>query len=127
MDAKLGLLFLFEGKPSMTVAFNIDRNGDIFVHQIQSFIKDRGHYKLGANWRQILIDYLKSVFPESSIYLINGTRAANDVYRSYNAQSAEAFKPSSLELEQIKQVYDSHPAINTDVKVKSDIQFKQVA
>lgn len=127
MDAKLGVLFLFEGKPSMTVTFNIDRNGDIFVHQIQAFIKDRGHYKLGAEWRQVLIRYLKSVFPANRVYLINGVSAANDVYRSYNAKSADGFKPSRLELEQIKQVYDSHPAINTEVKIKSDIEFKQVA
>lgn len=59
LDAKLGLLFNFKGKPSFYVGFFIDENLNVCIRQVQGLMKGRGHYVLGANWQRVVIQYLK--------------------------------------------------------------------
>lgn len=35
MDAKIGLIFYFKNKPSILISFNLGKNNNLFIHQIQ--------------------------------------------------------------------------------------------
>lgn len=127
LDAKVGFLFLFEGRPSISVSFNIDKHGSVFVHQVQAKIKDRGHYKLGEHWRTRVTDYIKSVFPHSHVYLIDGQQAANDTYRSYGASAPEGIKPTPSEMARIAQTYNDWEGLSARRRQKSGKWFRKIA
>lgn len=126
LDAKIGLLFLFEGRPSIAVSFNVDNLGNIFIHQVQAKVKDRGHYKLGANWRTRVTDYIKFMFTGSRVYLINGDQAAEDTYRSYGEQAPEGIKPNPTELSRIAQTYNEWEGLSLRRYKKSGRTFRKV-
>jgi hypothetical protein len=108
LDAKMALLFHFKGKASMLVGFNIDANKNIYVHQLQALAKDRGHYKLGAQWRECLLTYLQKVFPTYTVHLLKGTDMAKLVLEGFRyAPDDSPSRPHDAVLSRIKSRTDS--------------------
>lgn len=83
IDGKVGIVLFFENKPSITVSFAFDNSNNIYIHQIQAQLKDRGHYKLGDEWRKEVIDYVKNVFKNSNLYLVDGKDLSQMVSSMY--------------------------------------------
>lgn len=106
LDAKVGVIFYFKDLPSILVSFNFDTQGNIFIHQIQCQIKDRGHYKLGSNWKEQVIQYMKDMFDGYDLHLISGDTIANLTYESYGHKDPEYFKPNAETLARIAKNYD---------------------
>lgn len=126
MDAKLGLLFLFQGKPSISVSFHVDQSGHVFIHQVQAKIKDRGHYKLGEQWRTRVIDYMRHIFQGRTLYLIHGEDAANDVSSAYGDVEQEVMRPSTQDLAHIRSVYNQWPGIHPHPIQKSKTRYHRI-
>lgn len=127
LDAKVGVLFLFNNRPSITLSFNVDKYNNVYVHQIQSKQKDRGHYKLGENWRLLVLDYVKQLFPRSKVYLIGGEQAAKDTYATYGSDTPLEFRPTPSELERIAETYNEFPVLHSRIRRKAGKEFRRVA
>lgn len=124
MDAKIGILFLFEGKPSLTVSFQLDRSGNIYVHQLQSKLKDRGHYRLGPDWRSAVLSYLGNLFPDSLLYVIDGEQAAKDNSRVYRTDTPPACLPTADDAARIILAYNNIQGLSTQHHEKSGRLFR---
>lgn len=108
LDAKLGLAIYFKNKPSIIVSFNLGKNKTLFLHQIQCLKKDRGHYKLGKDWSNEVIKYLKSVFFDYKIHIISGKNAVNFIKEIYSmSKNNESFCPDEDSYLRIQNFYDS--------------------
>ena len=62
MDARLGLMFYFKGKPSFFISFFIDFDMNVYIRQIQGLRKGRGHYVLGKEWQKKVVNFVKERF-----------------------------------------------------------------
>lgn len=108
LDAKLGLAIYFKNKPSIIVSFNLGKNKTLFLHQIQCLKKDRGHYKLGKDWSNEVIKYLKSVFFDYKIHIISGKDAVNFIKEIYStSKNSESYCPDEDSYLRIQNFYDS--------------------
>jgi len=99
LDAKIGIVLFFKDKPSITISFNFDENKNIYIHQIQSQAKDRGHYKIKGDWKEGCINYLKELFPDFKLHLISGediSKLVADGYKSPQMPECMIVKDSTL-------------------------------
>lgn len=128
IDAKIGFVFYFKDLPSIVTSFSFDNKNNLYIHQIQSQNKDRGHYKLGSDWRKVIIKYIAESFPNFNIFLIDGKCAANMVKSSYMNSS----DVDDSTLDRITFTYDSlisnkdTPLIHKSTNLpKNNVYFKK--
>jgi hypothetical protein len=121
IDAKIGIVIYYKNLPSITISFNVDSERNLYVHQIQSQLKDRGHYKVKGDWRVESLNYLKSIFPEFKIHLISGDNISNFIENSYKENP-----PKKSILDRIKNNYDSILPVFKEYKKISNIQYRQL-
>lgn len=105
LDAKLAICLFFQNKPSILISFNVNENKQIFIHQIQAQLKDRGHYKLGNDWRSKALDYVKSVFNDYEFYMLDSKHIIDLVLSNYTGY--ENFKPNEDTIQRIVNEYNS--------------------
>lgn len=105
LDAKLAICLFFQNKPSIIVSFNMNKNKQIFIHQIQAQLKDRGHYKLGENWKFKALEYVKSVFHDFEFYMLDSQHIVDLVNSNYT--DYEEFKPNEETIQRIYREYNS--------------------
>ncbi len=105
LDAKLAICLFFQNKPSIIVSFNMNKNKQIFIHQIQAQLKDRGHYKLGENWKFKALEYVKSVFHDFEFYMLDSQHIVDLVNSNYT--DYEEFKPNEETIQRIHKEYNS--------------------
>lgn len=74
LDSKLGFVIYFKNKPSIIVSFQV-LNDTIFINQIQSVKKDRGHYKIKGNWREFIVNYITEHFEVPNVNLVSAYTA----------------------------------------------------
>jgi hypothetical protein len=86
LDSKIGFIIYFKNKPSIIVSFQI-LNNNIYIDQIQSTPKDRGHYKIKGDWREFIINYISNHFDKSNINLISPYTAYRLVKNAYTEES----------------------------------------
>jgi hypothetical protein len=104
LDTKIGFLFFFKNLPSITVSFYFDNEKNIYIQQIQSQRKDRGHYKIRGNWRNGVISYIQSLFPDYNLHLITGD-SVNDILKQQYKESDNTI--STKTLDRVKEIYDN--------------------
>lgn len=118
IDSKYGLLIFFKNKQSILVLFLIDEENNLYIHQIQSQVKDRGHYKLGANWREEVIKYIESLFPDHNTHIIDGKTLSDMVYDSYTSIEDDEYKPSQELLDRIEKNYNElRPTYTSEIQL----------
>lgn len=105
LDAKLSICFFFKNTPSILVSFNINKNKQIFIHQIQAQLKDRGHYKLGDNWKLKVLQYLKSVLFDFDFYMLDSQHIVDLALSNYTGY--ESFKPNEETIQRIHKEYNA--------------------
>lgn len=125
LDAKIGILFLFKDLPSMIVSFNVCENKNIYIHQIQCCLKDRGHYKL-KNWKYDCINYIKDLFKESDVFILSGEDAINSIVDSYKKIEIKEMLPSESLLSRIKSNYDEMYNLSSYKIEKSNIKYSSL-
>ena len=86
IDGKIGFIIYFKGKPSIIVGLQF-RNNEVYINQIQSVKKDRGHYKIKGNWREFIINYIIDHFDVKNVYIISAYTASRIVISNYNDTS----------------------------------------
>lgn len=112
MDAKLGFIVYFKDLPSMYITFNFDSNKNIFIHQIQSKHKDRGHYKIN-DWQNYFLNFVKKTFSGFNINIISGESAEKIIWAGYKSIQQnepdvfELVKPSKERVESVVNFYNS--------------------
>lgn len=111
LDTKLAILIFFKNLPSITVSFYFDNNKNIYVQQIQSQRKDRGHYKLKGNWRNEVLNYIISLFPNYNVNLITGESVQSILIKQYKKSKRTI---SQKKLDFINGIYDN--ILNTHYK-----------
>lgn len=73
MDANIGLLYFYKGKPCFLVSFFLDKNKNVYIRQIQGQYKARGFKSIGDDWQRDVLSELKSKLSFApNIYLISG-------------------------------------------------------
>lgn len=127
LDSKYGILIFYNNKPSILVSFLIDNENNLYIQQIQSQIKDRGHYKLGKEWRNEVIHYIESIFPRHKTHIINGADSAKMSYDCYLDDVEESKKPNQDTLERIKLNYDKLRPTYTNNVVKFNLNYRTAA
>jgi hypothetical protein len=105
IDAKLAFLIYFNNKPSITISFNFDADKNIYIHQIQAQHKDRGHYKLGSNWKEFIASFINEIFNDYTVNIISGESMCSIISSSYSSNAKT--KPKDSVLEKIKHSYDT--------------------
>jgi len=113
LDAKLAICLFFQNKPSIIVSFNMNQNKQIFIHQIQAQLKDRGHYKLGENWKFKALEYVKSVFHDFEFYMLDSQHIVDLVNSNYT--DYEEFKPNEETIQRIHKEYNSFNFANETI------------
>ena len=117
LDSKYGILIFFKDKPSILISFLIDNENNLYIHQIQSQIKDRGHYKLGAEWREKVISYIETLFPRHNTHIIDGFDSAKMAYDCYCEEVEQEFKPDPDTIKRIEKSYNElRPAYRNSIQ-----------
>lgn len=112
MDAKLGFIVYFKDLPSIYITFNFDSNKNLFIHQIQSKHKDRGHYKI-KNWQNYFLNFVKNTFSGFNVNIISGESAEKLIWAGYKTieknepEVFEKVKPSNERIDSVINFYNS--------------------
>lgn len=126
MDAPVGILFFFKDRPCFYTSFSISHDRKLFIHQIQSVIKGRGHYHL-SNWRQDVIEYLKEIFFDFEVYIITPENAVSLCVSSYCDDAPDYFKPNQETLSRIRESYAALRTEKSSEYKHRHAYFKKVA
>lgn len=127
IDAKIGIVIFFKDKPSITISFNFDNDKNIYIHQIQSQPKDRGHYKIKGSWKVECIKYLQDVFPEFKLHLISGEDISKMVLDGYKSDTMpECMKVDNTTILRIKESYNNLMSHCKQWVTKGDLKYREL-
>lgn len=128
IDAKIGLVIFFKNKPSITISFNYDGNKNIYIHQVQAQIKDRGHYKIKGDWKLATIDYLQSLFPDFKLHLISGRDISTLVRNGYKKdETPDCLMVTKETLSKIQKNYDNIMPDCKKMMKKGEINYRSLS
>lgn len=105
LDARLGIYFYFKNKPCFWISFNFDNNKNIYINQIQSALKGRGHYRLKGIWQKHVIKFLQDLFFDYQLFIISPDCIIDIVKSYYTDNSPIFFRPSEKTLKRIHNKY----------------------
>jgi hypothetical protein len=126
LDAKLGVIIYFKNKPSIIISFNYDSEKNIFIHQIQCQYKDRGHYKIKGDWKLAAINYLREMFPEYKLHLIDGKTLSDLIYSGYS-EVPNYLKPSADVFHKITKIYNELLPDFNNLFIKNGIKYRDIS
>mgnify|MGYP001169072005 CR=1 FL=1 len=126
LDARLGIYFYFKNKPCFWITFNFDNNKNIYINQIQSALKGRGHYRLKGIWQKHVINFLQELFVDYNFFIISPNSVIDIVKSYYTENSPDFFRPSKETLNRIhnkyQQLNDNQLKIN-----KNNIEYYKIS